>query len=180
MFPVLLRWTPVCWAALGCWTRPLSSAALRPTRFLRCSQRPRAPRITWSSPASSGPPTATSSSWPTTARSTASWFKPEPNLQLSPRCCIWQTWTCFRVFAQRQVLKCCSLDSLYLVGASNMYPELLSPTVDRVTWGSFKGLSEETKSHMKDLKVSNCDLARRVNTQLRSRFGLDGFFLNLP
>lgn len=72
----LFRWTPVCWGALGCWTRPLSSAALRRTRFLQCSQRPRAPRITWSSLVSSGPPTATSSWWLTTARSTASWSKP--------------------------------------------------------------------------------------------------------
>lgn len=114
VFLVLLRWTPVCWAALGCWTRPLSSAALRPTRFLPCSRRPRAPRTTWSSPASSGPPTAMSSLWPTMARSTASWFKPHLYLYLqqSPRCCMCETWTCFRVFASRQNLRRCSVDSV--------------------------------------------------------------------
>lgn len=73
---VLPRWTPVCWAASGCWTRPPSSAALKPTRFHRCSQHPRVPRTTWNWPGSSGPPTATSSSWPTTARSTGSWCRP--------------------------------------------------------------------------------------------------------
>lgn len=97
---VLLRWTPVCWAALVCWTRLLSSAASRPTKYHLCSQHPRAPRTTWSLPDLSGPPTAMSSSWPTMERSTGSWCKPDPGLQLSQASSYpGQTWTCFMVFA---------------------------------------------------------------------------------
>ncbi len=58
---------------MGCWTRLLSCAASKPIRFLRSSRRHPDPRTPSNWPGSSGPPTATSSSWPTTARSTASW-----------------------------------------------------------------------------------------------------------
>lgn len=70
---VFCRWTPHCWVVSECSTRLLSCAASRRTRFLRCSRHPPVPRTRSNWHASSGPPTATSSSWLTTARSTASW-----------------------------------------------------------------------------------------------------------
>lgn len=73
--PCPSRWTPPCWAASACWTRRPSCAVLRPTRCPPCSRRPPAPTMPSGWPGSSGPPTATSSSWPTTARSTASWSR---------------------------------------------------------------------------------------------------------
>lgn len=105
---VLFRWTPVCWGALGCWIQPLSSAALRRTRFPQSNQHLRAPKTTWSSLVLSGPPTATSSWWLMTARSTVLWSKPDLYLQLSLVSCCYQTWTCCRVFTLRKNLKSCS------------------------------------------------------------------------
>lgn len=80
---VLLRWTPVCWAASECWTLLLSFAASKRTRFLRSSRPPQAPRTTWSLPVSSGPLTAMSSWWPMMARSIASWSKSKLYLLLT-------------------------------------------------------------------------------------------------
>lgn len=80
--PSFPRWTPVFWAASGCLTPPLSCAAWRHTRFLWCSQRLRAPRTTWSWPASSGRQTATSSWWLTMAKSIVSWSNVVSELSL--------------------------------------------------------------------------------------------------
>lgn len=73
--PVFPRWIPPCWGASACSTRHPSCAALRPTRCPPCSRRPLAPTMPSGWPGSSGLPTATSSSWPTTAGSTASWSR---------------------------------------------------------------------------------------------------------
>lgn len=67
------RWTRPCWGASACWTRHPSCAASRPTRCPRCSPPPPAHTTPCGWPGSSGPRTAMSSSWRTTARSTASW-----------------------------------------------------------------------------------------------------------
>lgn len=81
------RWTPRCWGASACWTQHPSCAAWKPTRCPRCS-RPRPARTTRSDwPGSSGLPTATSSWWRTTGRSTASWSEDRrrPSRHRSPR-----------------------------------------------------------------------------------------------
>lgn len=67
------RWTHHSWEALACWTRHLSCAALRPTRYLQYSQHRLAPTMPSGWPASSGLPTGMLSLWPMTGRSTASW-----------------------------------------------------------------------------------------------------------
>lgn len=67
------RWTRHSWEALACWTRHLSCAALRPTRYLQYSQHRLAPTTPSGWPASSGLPTGMLSLWPMTGRSTALW-----------------------------------------------------------------------------------------------------------
>lgn len=71
--PCPYRWTHHSWEALACWTRHLSCAALRPTRFLQYSLHRLAPTMPSGWPASSGLPTGMLSLWPMTGRSTASW-----------------------------------------------------------------------------------------------------------
>lgn len=146
-----LRWTPACWGVLGCWTQPPSSAALRPTRFLQCSRPPRAPRTIWSSPASSGPQTATSSWWPTMARSIASWFKPD--LYLPRSSCVCHTWT---VLPEEEP-ESCMVALFYILKCT------CCPTV---VW--------------KSMKRSNCSLVKKLKTHHRSRFGLKKNYVLSP